>query len=150
MTLWWNQKQKRRNDLGHYNPDYDIPEGEIGEDIVRDLFSGRPGSVEVKRDTIVSDSGNIAVEFECRGRLSGIRATKAMWWVFLLSGENYQDEVAIMVLTERLRIMCEWLIEKGEWVPGGDDKQSKMVLLHLNRLLLWNPVLLRVKQGATR
>ena len=139
--------------MGHYNPDFDIPEGEIGEDIVRDLFSGRPGSVEVKRDTIVSDSGNIAVEFEYRDRPSGIRATKAMWWVFLLSGKNYQDEVAIMVLTERLRVMCEWLIENGDkrdCTTGGDGNQSKMVLLHLNRLLLWNPTLVRVKQGVTR
>jgi hypothetical protein len=139
--------------LGHYNPDYDIPEGEIGEDIIRDLFSGRPGSVEVKRDTIVSDSGNIAVEFEYRDRPSGIRATNAKWWVILLSGENYQDNLAIVVLTERLRTMCEWLIENGDksdCTTGGDDNQSKMVLLHLNRLLLWNPTLVRVGQGAIR
>jgi len=136
--------------LGHYNPYYDIPEGEIGEDIVRALLSGKAGAVEVKRDTIVSDSGNIAVEFECRGRPSGIRVTKAMWWAYLLSGENYQDEVAIMVLTERLRAICEWLIKRGEWIPGGDDNQSKMVLLHLGRLLLWNPALVRVKQGAIK
>lgn len=139
--------------MGHYNPDWDIPEGEIGEDIVRDLFSGRSGAVEVKRDTIVSDSGNIAVEFEYRGRPSGIRATKAMWWAFLLSGENYQDNLAILVLTERLRVMCEWLIEngdKGDYATGGDGNQSKMILLHLNRLLLWNPALVRVKQGAIK
>lgn len=135
--------------MGHYNPDWDIPEGEIGEDIIRDLFSGRPGAVEVKRDTIVSDSGNIAVEFECRGRPSGIRLTKARWWAFLLSGKSYQDNIAILVLTERLRLMCEWLIEKGHWKPGGDDKQSKMVLLHLNRLLLWNPSSVKTKQMAT-
>lgn len=129
--------------MGSCNFEFDLPEGEIGEDIVRELLSGKGGSIEVKRDTVVSDSGNIAVEFECRGAPSGIKTTKAMWWAFVLTGENYQDEIIIMILTERLRAMCDWSIQHRLFRPGGDGKQSKMVLLHLSRLLLWNPILVR-------
>jgi len=125
--------------LGSYNFGFDLAEGEIAEDLVRELLSGKRGSIEIKRDTIVSESGNIAVEWECRGKPSGIRVTTAMWWAFVLTGEKYQDEIVIMVLTERLKAMCDWHIKKGKSVDGGDDKESKMVLLDLGRLLLWNP-----------
>lgn len=136
--------------MGSYQFDIDLLEGQIAEDKVRDMLLGKLGPIEVKRDTRVSESGNIAVEFECRGQPSGISTTTAAWWAFELAGENYKDEIIIWIETERLRAMCEWLISKDDWVPGGDDKQAKMVLLHLNRLLLWNPTLIRVKQGVTR
>ena len=125
--------------MGSYQFDIDLPEGLVAEAQVRDLLQGKIGPIEVKRDTIVSESGNIAVEFECRGRPSGIRTTAARWWVFVLSGERYNDELHIWIETSRLTAICDWLIKKREWVPGGDDKHSKMVLLHLGRLLLWNP-----------
>lgn len=133
--------------MGSYNFGWDIHEGEIGEEIVRELLSGKPGMVEVKRDTIVSATGNIAVEYECRGRPSGIMVSTATWWAFVLSGKDFQDEIVIVILTERLRALCDYHIQKRETEPGGDDGQSQMVLLHVPRLLRWNPSLLRGTKG---
>ena len=129
--------------MGSYNFGFDIEEGEVGEAIVRELLSGKRGTVEVKRDAIVSATGNIAVEYECRGMPSGIMTSTATWWAFVLSGDNYLDELVLMVLAARLRAICRYHIQKGEVKPGGDDGQSTMVLLHVPRLLSWNPAILR-------
>jgi len=131
--------------LGSYQFDLDLTEGQIAEANVRDLLMGRLGPIEVKRDTKVSESGKIAVEFECRGWPSGIKTTTAVWWVFELAGGNYQDKILIWIETERLRTMCDWHIDKGDWVYGGDGKQAKMVLLRLSRLLLWDPQVTKTK-----
>jgi len=129
--------------LGSYQFDIDLKEGQIAEAKVRDMLQGRLGPIEVKRDTIVSQSGNIAIEFECRGQPSGIETSMATWWAFELSGEQYGDEIIIWIEANRLRAHCHWLIEQGKCKPGGDDGESKMALLHLGRLLLWNPSLVR-------
>ena len=58
--------------MGNYNFDLDLQDGEGGERLVQEILSGERGTVEVKRDFIVSESGRVAIEFLCRGRPSGI------------------------------------------------------------------------------
>jgi len=45
---------------------------------------------EVKNDMKYSQTGNIGIEFECRGNPSGIQTTEADFWVQKLNGEFWQ------------------------------------------------------------
>jgi len=85
--------------------DEDLANGLAGEFAFLGIAS--TGKYEVKRDFRVSDTGNVAIEIECRKKPSGISITKAKYWVLWLSGEEYQDEVAILIATHRLREIAE-------------------------------------------
>ena len=112
----------------------DLDFGEKGEYLVKELASGN-GKFEVKRDRMSSTTGNIAIEIECNGKPSGITATEADWFVYVLSGKNYNDEIILYFKTTRLRkLVAEVQAEKG-YVMGGDGKRSKMVLVPITRLL---------------
>ena len=99
--------------------DLDLKDGLIGEANLRKIFANK--KIEVKRDYLSKTTGNIAIEFECRGVPSGIATTEAEFWCFILEKEN----LYILVPTEKLRLLCAM----AEIVEGGDDKASKMYLL---------------------
>lgn len=76
---------------------------------------------EVKNDIKSAKTGNIAIEYECRGVASGIERTKAHFWVSIGS-----DEVFILKVSK-----LKELIENEEYdrkVSGGDDMAAKMYL----------------------
>lgn len=100
--------------------------GQEGEQIVSKALKG-----EVKRDFGAGNTGNVFVEFESRGKASGIATTKADWWVFLLSG-GYDDEVFVGIRTERLKEIMDSI----KWeVRGGDGRTSKGKLVPVRRLI---------------
>ena len=112
----------------------DLDFGQQGEYLVKELASGN-GKFEVKRDRMSSKTGNIAIEIECSGKPSGITATEADWFVYILSGDKYNDEIVLFFKTQRLRkLVAEIQGEKG-YVMGGDGRRSKMVLVPIVRLL---------------
>lgn len=126
--------------MGKYQPAYDfsvdLPEGEMGENTIAFLLHMNDGDlVEVKRDFRVSDTGNVAVEYEDNGHKSGIARTKALWWAIYLNGDNYQGEVFVIMKTERLKQLCR--PHHGTWrdVVGGDFGKTKMILLPVEELL---------------
>lgn len=102
------------------------------------------GPIEVKRDYRVSETDRVAIEVECRGRPSGIVTTQAAHWAICLAGEEYKDEVTILIATERLRRIAE-----GCWLQaGGDDHASQNRLVPTARLVApvraigrWSPKL---------
>ena len=97
----------------HNEFDLDLGNGVDGEDLVKELLQGA-GKIEVKRDFGVSQSGNVAVEYYCRGKPSGLSVTTADWWAFVLDGEHYDSEVVVLIKTDRLKRICRKL-----WsVPG--------------------------------
>ncbi len=115
--------------------DLDLAYGKVGEQMVRELLTGRM-TVEVKRDDLVSDTGNIAIEYSFKGSPSGIMATKADFWAIILSGQLYQDDFIIFIRTERLRSIVRMYHLRGSWVQGGDRSDSLMVLIPVKELLI--------------
>lgn len=111
--------------------DVNLAEGEIAEKAIRDLFTGGV-TIEVKRDFKVSQTGNIAIEEEYRGRPSGIATTEASVWAFVLDGPGFGGEVKILIDIDRLRCILS-KIERT--VYGGDNKWAKMKLLPITTLL---------------
>ena len=73
------------------------------------LFQGNgedPTTFEVKTDLWEKDwdkggSGNMAIEYKCRGRQSGISVTKATYFVYYLV--NVSDKHIWVIETKKLR-----------------------------------------------
>lgn len=110
--------------------DLDLIDGQIGEHAFLNIATS--GKHEVKRDFKASETGNIAVELEYRGRASGLQATNSPYWVYWLSGQEYQDEVAIVITTARLRNISNAF---GFITYGGDNQDSLLSLISIKKLL---------------
>lgn len=126
-----------------YNDNFthDFAFGQEGERIVAAIFNDiMQGSdkVEVKRDRRVSQTGNVAVEIATDDRPSGLSISQADWYAFLLSGDQYGDEVMVAIKTERLRRLLE--LHQAEWrtVRAGDGNRFLNVLVPVRELLLPN------------
>ena len=127
--------------MGNYNFEQDLPEGVAAERFVQEILSGERGAIEVKRDFKVSETGNIAIEFECRNRKSGIAVTKALWWAIVLDGNLFAHEMVILVKTERLREISRELYKKRKFVTGGDSgSNTKMVLIPIEEITKYKPI----------
>ena len=115
---------------------WDLEFGEQGEGLVKSLISSTDAlTVEVKRDRKSSVTGNVALEISYKNNPSGIMKTEAKWWAFLLSGMSYDDEVIILIETNRLKRLVQKYKEKRGVVRGGDGKNSELVLIPVEKLL---------------
>jgi len=117
----------------NYNGDfrYDLEVGQEGERMVGELFKNK--KLEVKRDSWVGRTGNIAIEFKSRNKASGIMTTQADYWVFIFSKE-YQDKVMLIVETERLKEVTREYAIKGSIKEMGDDNTSMAVLIPIKEI----------------
>lgn len=116
----------RENGKANNRFDINLAEGKYGEQVMASIIK----TVEVKRDYIVSTSGNLAVEYFNHGEPSGISTTEAEWWGFLLDGDEFKGEVAVLIKTSRLRK----IIKKCKEITGGDNNKSHMKLVPLKKL----------------
>ena len=110
---------------------YDLEVGKEGERIVDSLFKDK--LLEVKRDSWVAKSGNIAIEYESRGKPSGIATTEADYWVIIFSGA-YQDKVMCVFETERLKEVARKYYMKGYVKAMGDNNTSMAVLIPIKEI----------------
>lgn len=126
--------------MGNSNSDFDLDfrDGKVGEELVRAILSNEVGTVEVKRDFKVSNSGNVAIEYRCWRKLSGISVTKALWWAIILDGTKYGHEVVIIIKTDRLKAISKYWYKRGMKTTGGDDNASEMVLVPVGQLVTWS------------
>ena len=107
---------------------HDLEFGEAGEELVRNLLSSSPFTIEVKRDRLVSQTGNIAIEISYKHAPSGLMATTADWWAFVLSGDEYKDEIIIFIQTKRLKKIVNKYKKLNGSIRGGDGKTAELVL----------------------
>ena len=130
--------------MANYDFDLDFPDGVAAERLVREILAGERGPVEVKRDFKVSETGNVAIEFECRGKKSDIAVTKATWWAIVLDGDIFTHEVIIFIKTTRLKEIARDMYKNKGFVIGGDKgSNTKMVLIPVSEFFTYRP---RVKQ----
>ncbi len=121
---------------GEYDFVLDLPKGEESERTVAFMLYMKDGSyIEVKRDFIVSDSGNVAIEYEHNGKPSGIAITKATWWAIHLDGPKYNGETIVFIKTGRLFYLAQKYRRTDRDKTGGDNKNTKIITLPVNDLM---------------
>jgi len=100
----------------------EFPEGKFSE---YDFILDDKIKIEVKSDTTASRTGNLAIEYKCNGKPSGIYATEADYYIYFI---NYEDrDEAYKIPTNELIELCK---ERGRKVSGGDGNLSRMYLLN--------------------
>ena len=111
--------------------DIDLEYGKVREQIVADMLQDKKIEVKSERD-VWQKTGNIAIEYECYGKPSGINATESDYWFHnLCIGE---DIFATIVFdTNSLKRIINYLDYKRS-VSGGDNNASRMYLLNLQKL----------------
>ena len=114
--------------------DVDLKAGEIAEAKIKDILCNV--TIEVKRDSKAYKTGNVAVEYECSDKPSGIAVTKATWWCFFLSGGS-KDEIAILVKTSKLKQLARKYYLLGHTTMGGDNNLAKIILIKKEDLVEW-------------
>jgi hypothetical protein len=82
--------------------------------------------IEVKSDRQASITGNLAIEYECSNKLSGLNITEADYWIYFIVHKD-RDEV-YKIPIEDLKDLCK----NCRKVNGGDGLKSKMYLLNKN------------------
>jgi hypothetical protein len=112
------------------NWDIDLDYGYDGESRVLDLLNGA-NKVEVKTDTMAQRTGNIAVEFRCNGKPSGISTTEADYWAFVVLG----GRVIYFIEVNRLKQLAREEYKISGSVKGGDYHLSEMILIPIKNLI---------------
>ena len=105
--------------------------GKIRESQVLDMFENAKIEVKSERD-IWQKSGNIAIEYECYGKPSGIKATESDYWFHNLC-INDETYATLVFRTPFLRRIIDSL-DYVKSVKGGDHMASRMYLLNIQKL----------------
>tara|TARA_R100001244_G_scaffold129588_1_gene101133 strand:- start:1923 stop:2336 length:414 start_codon:yes stop_codon:yes gene_type:complete len=115
--------------------DIDLGFGTAVESRLQHIMTSK-GKIEVKteRDRWQT-SGNFAIEISYKGNLSGLRATKADYWLHAFY-DTATDEIkfCFMLPTIQLKNVIKEMINKGKVkkIMGGDNKQAELLLIPIN------------------
>ena len=111
--------------------DIDLQYGKVREQRIAEMLQDKKIEVKSERDMWMR-TGNIAIEYECYGKPSGIAATQADYWFHNLCIGD--DSFATLVFdVESLRRIINNLDYKKS-VKGGDNFASRMYLLNIQKL----------------
>tara|TARA_Y100000996_G_scaffold411382_1_gene395426 strand:- start:353 stop:712 length:360 start_codon:yes stop_codon:yes gene_type:complete len=112
-----------------YNSDfrYDLKVGQVAEQALAAIFEGK--KVEVKRDRKARLTGNVFVEYESRGKPSGISTSEADYWCFVI------EETFILITSSSLKAIVEPLKGTDKERRGGDNNTSVGVLIRITDLI---------------
>ncbi len=88
--------------------------------------NGKSVTFEVKEDIRCADTGNVVVEYESRGKPSGIETTEADFWIFRIHhGYKESDIHHFLIGTERLkRLIREKKYSRKYQMPHTDSKNK--------------------------
>ena len=107
--------------------DIDLKYGTIREEKIAEMLTNK--KIEVKRDLIAKKTGNIFIEYESRGKPSGLSTTQSDFYCFVI------EDLHIMLPTSQLKDIARSYIGTGRDVRGGDNNTSKGILLRLKDLI---------------
>ena len=111
--------------------DIDLEYGQVREKLVADMLQDKKIEVKSERDKW-QKTGNIAIEYECYGKPSGISVTEADYWFHnLCIGDDTFCTLVFKV--DNLKKLINKLDYKRS-VSGGDHNASRMYLLKLDKL----------------
>ena len=104
-----------------YFPYYDV---EITKDNITKKY-------EVKADRYTYKTGNIAIEFECNNKLSGISITQADYYAYYIVKPYNIFELYIIPTQTIKDLINERKFKRS--IYGGDNKKSKMYIFDLEK-----------------
>ncbi len=87
-------------------------------------YQGETITFECKADTFAKRTGQIAIEYECNGKPSGITTTKADYWVHFFAGSNKY----LMIPTDELRAVIDGN-GYARKCSGGDRWASRLYII---------------------
>ena len=118
--------------------DLDLQYGQVREKIVADMLQDKKIEVKSERGMWLN-TGNIAIEYECYGKPSGINTTKADYWFHNLC---VGDEVfaTLVFETKMLKKIINASINENKVrsVSGGDHNASRMYLMNIQNIFSQN------------
>ena len=102
------------------NFDLDLKFGQDKENELQEILHNEP--LECKCDKRCIDTGNVFVEFEDRGKPSGISITKSTFYAFCLyKKEREKKQIWVLIPTEILKK----LMKKYPVKSGGDNWEAR-------------------------
>ena len=111
--------------------DLDLEYGKVREQQVADMLQDKKIEVNSERD-VWQKTGNIAIEYECYGKPSGINATESDYWFHNLCIGDETFATIVFDTASLKRIINNLDYKKS--VSGGDNNASRMYLLNLQKL----------------
>ena len=111
--------------------DIDLKYGQLREKKVHDIFSNKKIEVKTERDWWFK-TGNIALEYECNGKPSGINATESDYWIHILAKGNKNHCMLVFEVKELKKIVKKYKEQYTRMV--GDRNASKCVILPIRKL----------------
>ena len=113
--------------------DIQLQASEIAEKSIADLLCSV--KIELKTEQhLWEKTGNIAIEYECNGKPSGLSATQADFWFHELRKDNKTYCIFCYPVKE-LKEKARPYFKAGKIIAGGDRGASKMVLVPIKELL---------------
>ena len=111
--------------------DFDLKYGQIREKRVAELL--KDGKVEVKTErSWWRKTGNIAIEYEYRGKPSGIDKTEAKWWFHILELKNKEYSMLVFRVARLKKIANKY--KKTHTKEIGDYRASKCAVIPIKEL----------------
>jgi len=111
--------------------DIDLAYGKVRENMVADMLQDKKIEVKSERD-MWARTGNIAIEYQCYGKPSGIKATEADYWFHNLCIGDDTFATLVFNVDALKRIIDNLDFKKS--VSGGDNNASRMYLLNIQKL----------------
>lgn len=106
---------------------FDLELGVLGEKQLADILQNK--KIEVKTDFKATETRNVFIEYESRGKKSGIASSEAEYYAFVI------DKTIVIKETSELKSICRKYIGSKRDVLGGDSNTSKGILLPITDLL---------------
>ena len=112
-----------------YNNDfkYDLKVGQLKELELGKILSS--STIEVKNDLQALRTKNVYVEYESRGKKSGIARSESDYYCFAFGDTLH------LISTKELKNRCRKYFGTNRDKKGGDSNTSKGILLPINELL---------------
>jgi len=94
------------------------------------------GKFEVKSETYYWErTGNVAIEYECNGKPSGIAVTDAQWWTHHLGTTDGETVTWLTVPVERMKRLARQAIRDKRFRIGGGGKRTKFALVRIKDIV---------------
>ena len=111
--------------------DLDLAYGKVREEQVANMLTEK--KIEVKSERgMWTRTGNIAIEFECYGKPSGISTTEADYWFHNLCIGDQTYATLVFDVPSLKRIIDN--LDYKRKVYGGDNNASRMYLVNIQKL----------------
>jgi hypothetical protein len=84
--------------------------------------------VEVKSDCLAGKTGNLAIEYKCNNKASGLTATTADFWIYFVRYDynDLENFDVYKIPIKKLRKKCK---KYGVIKSGGDNNRARMYLV---------------------